>query len=198
MTKAMETQIQDLINVVIHGRGGQGAITASNLICECAFHAGFKDVLDIPKIGAERRGAPIQGFVRLSRKKEIKMYTGVRNADYTLIFDYTLLDIPSVVNSLSGVILVNAPDFVNLDCINPDLEVWIVDATGISMKNGLLISGFPILNTLLLGAFAKITGMYSLKIMKDVYKSRFGKNWEKNYISAEEAYNSVKKVGRKI
>lgn len=191
-------QIQDLINVVIHGRGGQGAITASNLLCECAFRAGFKDVLDIPKIGAERRGAPIQGFVRLSRNKEIKMYTGVRNADYTFIFDYTLLDIPSVVESIKGTILVNAPDFVNLDCINPDLDVWIVDATGISMKNGLLISGFPILNTLLLGAFAKITGMYSLDIMKIVYKERFGKNWEKNYISAEEAYKSVKKVGRKI
>lgn len=196
MTKAVQTN--DLINVIIHGRGGQGAITASNLLCACAFQAGFKDVLDIPKIGAERRGAPIQGFVRLSRDKEIKMYIGVRNADYTLIFDYTLLDIPSVVNSLSGVILVNAPDFVNLDCINPDLEVWIVDATGISMKNGLLIAGFPILNTLILGAFAKMTGMYSLDIMKDVYKGRFGKNWEKNYIAAEEAYKTVKKVGRKI
>ena len=196
MTNAVQTK--DLLNITIHGRGGQGAITASNLLCECSFRAGFKDVLDIPKIGAERRGAPIQGFVRLSRDKEIKMYTGVRNADYTLVFDYTLLDIPSVVNSLSGVILVNAPDFVNLDCINPDLEVWIVDATGISMENGLLIAGFPILNTLILGAFAKITGIYSLEIMKDVYKARFGKNWEKNYISAQAAYKTVKKVGRKI
>jgi len=198
MKNAKTVEIQNLINIVIHGRGGQGAITASNLLCECAFKAGFKDVLDIPKIGAERRGAPIQGFVRLSRDKEIKMYTGVRNADYTLVFDYTLLDIPSVVNSLSGIVLVNAPDFVNLDCIDPNLEVWIVDATGISMRNGLLISGFPILNTLILGAFAKMTGMYSLDIIKNVYKTRFGKNWEKNYLSAEEAYNSVKKVGRKI
>jgi len=191
-------QTKDLINVIIHGRGGQGAITASNLLCECAFRAGFKDVLDIPKIGAERRGAPIQGYVRLSREKEIKLYCEVRNADYTLIFDYTLLDIPSVVSSLSGIVLVNAPDFVNLDCINPNLEVWIVDATGISMKNGLMISGFPILNTLLLGAFAKMTGMYSLDIIKQVYKAKFGKNWEKNYIAAEESYNSIKKVGRKI
>lgn len=197
MTNAVQTK-NDLINVTIHGRGGQGAITASNLLCECAFRAGFKDVLDIPKIGAERRGAPIQGFVRLSRVNEIKMYTGVRNADYTLVFDYTLLDIPSVVSSLSGEVLVNAPDFVNLDCIDPNLDVWIVDATGISMNNGLLIAGFPILNTLILGAFAKMTGMYSLDIIKEVYKARFGKNWEKNYIAAEQAYKSVKKVGRKI
>ncbi len=197
MTQAVSST-NDLINVVIHGRGGQGAITASNLLCACSFEAGFKDVLDIPKIGAERRGAPIQGFVRLSRDKEIKMYTGVRKADYTIIFDYTLLDIPSVVSSLSGTILINAPENVNLDCINSDLDVWIVDATGISMKNDLLIAGFPILNTLLLGAFAKITGMYSLDIMKNVYKDRFGKNWERNYVAAEEAYNSVKKVGRKI
>jgi 2-oxoacid:acceptor oxidoreductase gamma subunit (pyruvate/2-ketoisovalerate family) len=192
------TQIKDLINVIIHGRGGQGAITASNLLCECSFRAGYKDVLDIPKIGAERRGAPIQGFVRLSRKDEIKMYSSVHDADYTIIFDYTLLDIQSVVDSLSGTILLNAPEFVNLDCINPDLDVWIVDATGISVKNNLMISGFPILNTLLLGAFAKITGIYSLDIIKEVYKWRFGKNWEKNYISAEEAYKSVKKVGRKL
>ncbi|MBN2155154.1 MAG: 2-oxoacid:acceptor oxidoreductase family protein [Candidatus Lokiarchaeota archaeon] len=195
---SVAVQTKDIINVVIHGRGGQGAITASNLLCECAFRAGFKDVLDIPKIGAERRGAPIQGFVRLSRDKEIKLYSGVRNADYTLIFDYTLLDIPSVVKSLSGIILLNAPEFMNLDCIDPSFEVWIVDATGISVKNKLMISGFPILNTLILGAFAKMTGIYSLDIIKDVYKARFGKNWEKNFLSAKEAYESVKKVGRKI
>lgn len=188
------TEEKKYTEVTFHGRGGQGAITASNLLCEFVFEEGYADALDIPKIGAERRGAPIQAFSKLSKHAEIKDFCGVQQADYTFVFDFTLLDIPTVVNSLSGTILVNSPDFANFDCIGDDKEIWAVDATGIAIKNDLMISGYPILNTLMLGAYAKITGQYSLDTMKKVLEKRFGNKAEKNFIAAKEAYESVKKV----
>jgi pyruvate ferredoxin oxidoreductase gamma subunit len=186
---------ENVVEVTIHGRGGQGAITASNLLCEYAFEEGYaKDVLDIPMIGAERRGAPIRGFSKLARNSEILDYCAVTNPDYTIIFDFTLLDIQSIVDSVKGVVLINAPDYVNLDCLGNLEEIWIVDATGIAIKNNLMLSGYPILNTLLLGAYAKITGQFSLETMKKVMKRRFGKNADRNYKAAKEAYDLVKKV----
>ena len=108
----------NIVEVTIHGRGGQGAITASNLLCEYAFEEGFaNDFLDIPMIGAERRGAPIRGFSKLAKKSEILDYCAVTNPDYTIIFDFTLLDIPAIVESTKGVVLINAPEYVNLDCL---------------------------------------------------------------------------------
>jgi len=56
-----------IIEVAFHGRGGQTAITASQLLAEMAYESGFKDAIAIPIIGAERRGAPIQAFSKISR-----------------------------------------------------------------------------------------------------------------------------------
>ncbi|MCP4761661.1 MAG: pyruvate ferredoxin oxidoreductase [archaeon] len=189
-----ENKVKGLTEVTIHGRGGQGAITASNLLCEFAFEEGYKDALDIPKIGAERRGAPIQAYSKLSKDGEIKDFCGITNADYTIVFDHTLLEIPSVASSLCGVVLVNAPSFINFNNISDDLAIWVVDATGISMKHGLMISGYPILNTLMLGAHAKVSGQYSLETMKKILDKKFGSKGEKNYLAAKEAYETVKKI----
>ncbi|MHA1341694.1 MAG: 2-oxoacid:acceptor oxidoreductase family protein [Promethearchaeota archaeon] len=184
-----------IIEVIFHGRGGQGSITASNLLCEFAFTEGYKDILDIPKIGAERRGAPVQAFSKLSPIDEIKNYCGIADPDYTLIFDFTLLDIPAIASSIRGTVIINAPEFVNFDCLGNVDEIWIVDATGIAIKNGLLISGYPILNTLMLGAYAKISGQYSLETMRKVLYKRFGPDrGKKNFIAAKEAYDKVKKI----
>ncbi|MBD3351844.1 MAG: pyruvate ferredoxin oxidoreductase [Candidatus Lokiarchaeota archaeon] len=185
---------KDFTEVTFHGRGGQGAITASNLLCAFAFEEGYNDVLDIPKIGAERRGAPIQAFSKLSKEKEIKDFCAIKSADYTLVFDFTLLDIPSVATSLKGTVIINAPDFVDLDCIAHVKAIWLVDATNIAINNNLMISGYPILNTLMLGAYAKVTGQYTLETMKKVLNQRFGSRGEQNYIAAKEAFESVKKV----
>ena len=57
-----------IIEITFHGRGGQTAVTASQLLAECAFEKGFKDTIAIPIIGAERRGAPIQAFTKIARK----------------------------------------------------------------------------------------------------------------------------------
>ena len=64
--------IEKIIEVTFHGRGGQTAITASQLLAQMAYEKGFIDAIAIPIIGAERRGAPIQAFTKLSQNKPIK------------------------------------------------------------------------------------------------------------------------------
>ena len=63
-----------IIEITFHGRGGQTAVTASQLLAELAFEKGFKDVISIPLIGAERRGSPVMSFTKISEDKEIKTY----------------------------------------------------------------------------------------------------------------------------
>ena len=74
-----------IIEITFHGRGGQTAITASQLLAQLAYEESFKDAIAIPIIGAERRGAPIQAFTKLSRNKTIKTYDSVTAPDYMLI-----------------------------------------------------------------------------------------------------------------
>ncbi|GAH69325.1 unnamed protein product, partial [marine sediment metagenome] len=87
---------KEIVEITYHGRGGQTAITASQLLAQLAFEKGFKDAIAIPIIGAERRGAPIQAFTKISRNKPIKTYDSVVNPDYIMVFDTSLLDIPRV------------------------------------------------------------------------------------------------------
>ena len=86
----------EIVEVTFHGRGGQTSITASQLLAEFAYEKGFKDTIAIPIIGAERRGAPILAYTKISREQPIRTYDSVKDPDYILIFDTSLLDIQSV------------------------------------------------------------------------------------------------------
>ena len=185
------------IEITFHGRGGQTAITASQLLAQLAYEESFKDAIAIPIIGAERRGAPIQAFTKLSRNKTIKTYDSVINPDYMLIFDPSLLDIPRVLETIkSGVILlINTKNPIDTCEFPENIKIFIVDATGICIKLGFMHSSGPILNIPMLGAFGKLTGFYNLETMKEVLYSEYGEaKGKKNLEVAVEAYNSVKEV----
>ena len=186
-----------IIEVTFHGRGGQTAITASQLLAQFSYEKGFKDAIAIPIIGAERRGAPIQAFTKISKGKIIKTYDSVSNPDYIIIFDTTLLTIPRILESIkSGVtLLANSKDPID-NCEFPEnVKVFIVDATGICIEKGFMHSSGPILNIPMLGAFGKMTGFYDLEIMKKVIYKEFGEiRGKKNMDVAVEAYNNVKEV----
>lgn len=184
-----------IIEITFHGRGGQTAITASQLLTQLAFSKGFKDTIAIPIIGAERRGAPIQAFTKLSQDKQIKTYDGVVYPDYMFIFDTSLLDIPSVKATIKeGVkLIVNSQKPIDTSNLAKNIKVFLIDATGICIKRKFMHSSGPILNIPMLGAFGKITGYYDLKIMEKVLKKEFGeKKLEKNMSVARDAYESVK------
>ncbi len=187
----------EIVEITYHGRGGQTAITASQLLAQLAFEKGFKDVIAIPIIGAERRGAPIQAFTKISRNKPIKTYDSVVNPDYIMIFDTSLLEIPRVKETIrEGVsLLINSAKSIDLSSFPKNLKIYLVDATGICINRGFMHSSGPILNIPMLGAFGRITGYYDLEIMEKVLKKEFGENrLEKNMIVAQDAYESVKEA----
>ena len=186
-----------IIEITFHGRGGQTAITASQLLAQFAYEEGFKDAIAIPIIGAERRGAPIQAFTKISRDKPIKTYDSVIDPDYMLIFDPSLLEIPRILESIkSGVtLLINTKNPIDTCEFPENIKIFIVDATGICIKLGFMHSSGPILNIPMLGAFGQLTGFYNLDTLKKVIYSEYGEaKGKKNFEVAVEAYNSVKEV----
>ena len=186
-----------IIEVTFHGRGGQTAVTASQLLAEFTFEKGFKDMIAIPIIGAERRGAPIQAFTKISEDKPIRTYDSVKEPDYMLIFDTSLIDIPRINESIKeGVtLIVDSVRPLDKNKLPKNVKIFIVDATGICIKNNFMHSSGPILNIPMLGAFGKITGYYDLEIMKKVLKKEFGEERiDKNMAVAKDAYESVKEV----
>jgi pyruvate ferredoxin oxidoreductase gamma subunit len=187
----------EIIEITFHGRGGQTAITASQLLAQLAYEKGFKDAIAIPIIGAERRGAPIQAFTKLSRKKPIKTYDSVVNPDFILVFDTSLLEIPGIKKTINdGVtILANSKEAFDTNKFGKDIKLFIIDATGICIEKNFMHSSGPILNIPMLGAFGKITGFYDLKIMENVIKKEFGENrLKKNMSVAKDAYELVKEI----
>ena len=184
-----------IIEVTLHGRGGQTAITASQLLAEFTFEKGFKDTIAIPIIGAERRGAPIQAFTKISQDKSIRTYDSVKEPDYMLIFDTSLLSIPNVSDTIKEGVTLIADSVRPLDesKLPKNIKVFIVDATGICIKNKFMHSSGPILNIPMLGAFGKVSGYHDLKILDKVLKKEFGEErLEKNMAVAKDAYESVK------
>lgn len=186
-----------IIEVTFHGRGGQTAITASKLLAQFAFETGFKDTIAIPIIGAERRGAPIMAFTRVSKDQVIKNYDSVKNPDYMFIFDTSLLEIPKVYNTIKeGVTLIaNSDSPIKTDNLPENIKIYLIDATGICIKNNFMHSSGPILNIPMLGAFGKFTGYYDLEVMKKVLNEEFGEEKAKlNIKVAEDAFNSVEEM----
>ena len=181
----------------MHCRGGQTCITASQLLAEMAFEEGFKDTIAIPIIGAERRGAPIQAFTKISRKKAIKTYDSVKDPDYLLLFDISLLDIPKIKSTIKeGVtLIINSPDSIETNELPKNIRIFIVDATGICIRLDFMHASGPILNIPMLGAFGRLSGYYDLDTMKKVIYRNFGEErGKKNFEVAKEAFNNLREV----
>ncbi|MEM3695119.1 MAG: pyruvate ferredoxin oxidoreductase subunit gamma [Candidatus Bathyarchaeia archaeon] len=175
-----------------HGRGGQGAWTASELLARAAILEG-KHVQSFPEFGPERMGAPVAAFTRVSNEP-IKIHCAVYNPDVVVVLDPTLLKTVPVADGLSeeGIIVVNSKD--NPTEVRKLLKtdrgkVWTVPATEIAIK----ILGMPITNTAMLGAVARVTGIVGLESIEKIVKERFRKDVaEKNFAVIKEAYEEVK------
>ena len=198
------TDEKTIYEVTMHGRGGQGAITAALLLCEIAYADGYKDVLSIPKIGAERRGAPIKAFSKLSPENAIKNYSATEDADITIIFDPTLLPLPGVADGIKhGTILLNTNTEVDLNIFPKECKIYTVPVTDIALELNLLAAGYPILNVPLLGALTKVkykdkagerTLNLHLETIKKIAEKKFGSKGILNYEAAVKAAEQVKEL----
>ncbi|MHA1344356.1 MAG: 2-oxoacid:acceptor oxidoreductase family protein, partial [Promethearchaeota archaeon] len=171
----------EIIKIIILARGGQGAVTASELIAEAAFLSGnFVDVHAYPSFGAERRGAPIQSFTKLSRKDIIWDRSQIQNPDILIVFDETVLN-QEIVSALqkNGVFIVNSdkePEyFVKKYNLSNEIKIFVADMSTFALKKDLTIDGIPVVNTPILGLLSKALPELSLENLKKVVLKRMGK-----------------------
>lgn len=186
-----------MIEIRWHGRGGQGAKTASLLLADAAFNTG-KYIQGFPEYGPERMGAPITAYNRIS-DTPIRVHSNVYEPDYVVVVDDTLLESIDVTNGLkeNGAILVNTnkkPEQIRQYLNGYNGKIYTIDATRISLD--CLKANFP--NTSMLSAIIKITGIMSkeelLNDMRESFKHKFARKpevIEPNMLAIERAYDEV-------
>ena len=172
----------------IHGRGGQGSVTAAELIAVAAFAGGvFSQAF--PAFGVERRGAPVQAFVRFDNKK-IRLRSQVYEPDYIIVQDSSLIGDVNVFHGVKpgGIVIVNTEKEITYP-IPEGVNLIAIDATSIALKE----LGLPITNTALMGAFVAASGEIEFSALEDALKQRFpGELARKNIAAARAAYDFVK------
>jgi pyruvate ferredoxin oxidoreductase gamma subunit len=174
-----------LKEIRIHGRGGQGSVTAAELIAVAAFEDG-KWSQAFPYFGTERRGAPVTAFARISDSK-IRVRSQVYEPDYVIVQDPSLLSVVDVASGMKkdGLVLVNSEKDPSALKLNTPARVKTIDATTLAIE----IIGVPIVNTALLGAFAGATGQIRLESVNKAIKGRFpGKVGDKNVEAVKRAF----------
>ncbi|MDR1982231.1 MAG: 2-oxoacid:acceptor oxidoreductase family protein [Holosporaceae bacterium] len=175
-----------MFQVRIHGRGGQGVVTAAEMLSVAAFLE-KKYSQAFPSFGSERMGAPVTAFCRIS-DKEIRLREPVLEPNAVIIQDRTVIE-PS--NALRGVVengfvLVNSSSMIHDD--SPNINIKCIDATGIAMEH----IGRPIPNAVLLGSFAALTGVIKIDSVIEAIKTKFsGSIAEKNINAARIAYEKT-------
>jgi 2-oxoacid:acceptor oxidoreductase gamma subunit (pyruvate/2-ketoisovalerate family) len=185
--------LKKILEVRWHGRGGQGAWTASELLARAAIAEG-KYIQSFPEFGPERMGAPVTAFTRISTEP-IMIHCAVYSPDVVAVLDPTLLKTVNVADGLnerSGNILVNTkenPVEIRKLLKSNAGKVWTVEASDISLR----ILGMPITNTAMLGAVARVTGIVSLETIEKMINGRFRADVAtKNFAVVNEAYQGVR------
>ena len=191
-----------MIEIRWHGRGGQGAKTASLLLADVAFNTG-KFIQGFPEYGPERMGAPITAYNRIS-DTPIRIHSNIYEPDYVVVVDDTLITAVDVTNGLKqgGALVINTsqkPEEIKKLLPNYTGKIYTIDATKISIE--CLKANFP--NTSLLSAVIKIIGIMDKEVFEDnmleSFKHKFAKKpdvIEPNMEAVRRAWNEVKEVSK--
>lgn len=181
-----------------HGRGGNGAFTAAKLLGYAASIVEGKYAQAFPSFGPERRGAPVQGFTRIS-KEPITDHSQVYECDCVIVLDDTLCDVVDVVKGLKPgcALVINTQKSPESFRSRPGFEgvenLVTLDATKIALD----ILGAPIVNTAMLGAAAAASDLVSLEAVESAVDGMMAPNLrEKNKRVIRGAYDFVKGGGR--
>jgi len=165
---------EELVEITILGRGGQGAVTTAELMAVAAYKNG-KEAQAFPYFGVERRGAPVRAFCRIS-EKHIKLHQHIYHPKMIIVLDDSLLSNTSMFDKLAdgGMIIVASkkkPEELKkeLAALKNKYKLYSVDAYSIAREE----IGKPIVNTALLGAFAKITKLVKVENLKEAVMERF-------------------------
>ena len=173
-----------------HGRGGQGAVTSAELVAQAAIGEG-KYAQAFPAFGAERRGAPVVAFVRISSSEPIRVRAEIAEPDVVVVLDPALLRTVDVTSGLkaNGVLVVNTkkpPEQISEE-FSITWSLATVDATKIAKE----LLGVPIVNTSMIGALLKATSVVKLESLFEPLRQRFGRLAERNIEAMKRAHEET-------
>ncbi|MDI6734982.1 MAG: 2-oxoacid:acceptor oxidoreductase family protein [bacterium] len=186
-----------LFEIRWHGRGGQGAKTASILFADAAIGEG-KYIQAFPEYGPERMGAPVQAFNRLS-DEPITLHCGVDSPDVVVVLDPSLMETIDVTQGLkqSGVLLINTnqePKVMKDRLSNFGGKLWTVDASTISKEE----LGQEIPNTPMLGALIKATNLLDFEGMLEDTRKKLTKKFKSKPEVIDGNINSIKRAYQEV
>ncbi|MEM2110952.1 MAG: pyruvate ferredoxin oxidoreductase subunit gamma [Candidatus Bathyarchaeia archaeon] len=174
-----------------HGRGGQGVVTAAEVLAKAAVQEG-KWATSFPAFGPERRGAPVMAFTRVSRD-QIRIKCQIYNPDIVVVIDPTVWKYVNVTDGIKpkGTLLINTTkpiDELNFKDVR-NIKIYTIDATSIAMN----ILKKPITNMTMIGALAAVTGIVSVdSIKKAIFDTFERKLAESNIKCVEVAYEKMR------
>ncbi|MFZ5573089.1 MAG: 2-oxoacid:acceptor oxidoreductase family protein [Thermodesulfobacteriota bacterium] len=159
-----------IIEIRWHGRGGQGAITAAKIVANAAFGSGYSGVVMAPTFGTERRGAPVFTSLKISKQK-IYDLSPIEQPDMIVVLDHLLLEEAAIVRGLKpgGLIILNTPkppEAYNF----PGMKIATADVTSLAVLVGLKPG---IVNTGIIGAFAKASDLVDMGMLTQAIKEEF-------------------------
>jgi len=182
-------KLTTMIEIRIHGRGGQGAVTSAEMLALAAIGAG-KYAQAFPSFGPERRGAPVQAFVRVS-DKPIRVRGEIKEPNVVVVLDPGLLNIMDVSSGLrdKGIVVVNTKlSVAELKARFKDKwTVAAVDASAIAMQT----IGVNIVNTTMIGGILKACEVVTMESLTEPLKHRFGGKASGNFDACKKAYEST-------
>lgn len=179
-----------MLEVRLHGRGGQGAVTSAELVAIAAINKGnFAQAF--PSFGPERRGAPVVAFCRVDEKK-INIRAKIYRPDVVIVLDPGLLSLVDPTEGMAegGMLILNTHKGYDLvrETVPEGIGLATVDANKIALEE----LGRPIVNTTMLGAFLKATGLLEVEDIREPLLDRFGsKLGERNMRALARAFDEV-------
>jgi len=175
----------------IHGRGGQGSVVTAEILAMAAFEDGrFSQAFPYLGGGGDRRGAPVQAFLRIS-DQPIRLRSKIHEPDYVLVQDPTLTKEVEVSKGLkpAGLLIINSEKDPQHLKLSPGIRAVAVPATRIALE----VIGRPLMNTALMGAFSALTQEVSLPAVLRAIRSKFpGQLGEKNALSAQHMFEFLR------
>lgn len=179
-----------------HGRGGQGTVVASVVLAKALFAAGYY-VQTFPLFGVERRGAPVEAYLRFAREK-ITIRSGVYTPDHVVVLDARLLTSVPVTAGLKngGWVLLNASAAPEPADALAGFRMACVDASRIAVSSELGTRTLPMINTAILGALARIMALPPLDLLQQTIGREIAVKPDANARAAAAAYDAVTVVDR--
>ncbi len=180
----------EVIEIRIHGRGGQGAVVASLMLARAAMMEG-RSVQAFPEFGVERRGAPVTAFLRVANRP-IHLRCKVYEPHHVLVLDSQLLGQVGLPEHRAGWLVVNAATAASDIQVPAPWRAAAVDGTRIARARGLGSGALPIVNSPMAGAFARVTRLVGIEALLAAIGELAPAATEANLAAAREAWDSVR------